>query len=126
MPHHTPHRYPFQMVDRVLELEPGKRAKTIKLVSGDDPLVGKDGLSGHLIVEALAQTAGIALQQPGGAYLVKVEEMRLHGRVVPGTMLILQAEVEFNFGGMAKIKVKAEGDGVMVAEGVVVLAQQSR
>lgn len=129
-----PHRYPFRMVDRVVELEPGRRAVAVKAVSLDDFF-----LEGHfpcnpcvpevLIVEALAQTGGIALlsaKDDGMGVLVKVEEMQFHQTVRPGAQLTLFADVEFSFGEMAKVRVKAESGGGTVAQGVVVLAGGKR
>jgi 3-hydroxyacyl-[acyl-carrier-protein] dehydratase len=126
-----PHRYPFLMIDRVMELEPGRRAVAVKAVSLDDFF-----LEGHfprnpclpeaLIVEALAQTGGIAMlsaKETGMGILVKVEEMHFTKTIRPGTQLTLFAEVEFSFGGMAKVKVRAESEGETVARGIVVLAQ---
>ena len=132
--HLLPHRFPFRMVDRVMELEPGRRAVAVKAVSFDDFF-----LEGHfphnpcvpetLIVEALAQTGGIALlsaKDGGMGVLVKVEEMQFHKTVSPGAQLTLVAEVEFSFGEMAKVRVKAESAGEAVAQGVVVLAGGKR
>ena len=126
-----PHRYPFLMIDRVMEVEPGRRAVAVKTISLDDFF-----LAGHfphnpclpeaLIVEALAQTGGIAMlsaKEAGMAFLVKVEEMQFTKTIKPGDILTLSAEVEFSFGEMAKIKVRAESEGETVAEGIVVLAQ---
>jgi 3-hydroxyacyl-[acyl-carrier-protein] dehydratase len=125
-----PHRYPFRMIDRVMELEPGQRAVTVKAVSCDDFF-----LEGHfpqdlcmpeaLIVEALAQTGGIALlsaKEEGMGILVKVEEMQFDKTITPGTLLTLSADVEFSFGEMAKVRVKAEAAGETVAQGILVLA----
>jgi len=126
-----PHRYPFLMIDRVMEVEPGRRAVAVKTISLDDFF-----LAGHfphnpcmpeaLIVEALAQTGGIAMlsaKEAGMAFLVKVEEMQFAKTVKPGDLLTLSAEVEFSFGEMTKIRVKAETEGEMVAQGIVVLAR---
>jgi len=126
-----PHRFPFRMVDRVVEVEPGRRAVAIKAVSFDDFF-----LEGHyphhpcvpevLIVEALAQTGGIALlsaKGDGTGVLVKVEEMQFYKTIRPGVQLTLVAEVEFSFGEMAKVRVKAESEGETVAQGIVVLAE---
>ena len=126
-----PHRYPFLMIDRVMEVEPGRRAVAVKTISLDDFF-----LPGHfphhpclpeaLIVEALAQTGGIAMlsaKEAGIAFLVKVEEMRFTKTIKPGDLLTLSAEVEFSFGEMAKVKVRAEAEGETVAQGIVVLAQ---
>lgn len=125
-----PHRYPFLMVDQVVELEPGHRAVAVKSVGCDDFF-----LEGHfphnpcipeaLIVEALAQTGGIALLSAQGdamGMLVKVEEMQFHKTIRPGTQLTLFADVEFSFGKMAKVRVKAEAEGETVAQGIVFLA----
>ncbi len=129
-----PHRYPFLMIDRVTELEPGRRAVALKTVSSDDFF-----LSGHfprdpcmpegLIVEALAQTGGIALlsaTEGGTGILVKVEEMKFTKTLRPGAQLKLYAEVEFRFGGMAKIGVRAVAEGKTVAQGILVLAEGKR
>jgi len=125
-----PHRFPFRMVDRVVKLEPGRRAVAVKAVSLDDFFL--DGHFPHdpcmpevLIVEALAQTGGIALlsaKEGTAGVLVKVEEMTFTKTIRPGDHLILSAEVEFRFGEMAKVRVKAESGGETVAEGIVVLA----
>jgi 3-hydroxyacyl-[acyl-carrier-protein] dehydratase len=80
-----------------------------------------------LIVEALAQTGGIAMlsaKEAGMAFLVKVEEMQFTKTIKPGDLLTLSAEVEFSFGEMTKLKVRAESEGETVAEGIVVLAQR--
>ncbi|MCJ7664567.1 MAG: 3-hydroxyacyl-ACP dehydratase FabZ [Desulfobacterales bacterium] len=126
-----PHRYPFLMIDRVMELEPGRRAVAVKAVSLDDFF-----LAGHvprnpclpeaLIVEALAQTGGLAMlsaKEGGMGILVKVEEMQFTKTIRPGDLLTLFAEVEFSFGKMAKVKVRAESEGKTVAQGILVLAQ---
>jgi 3-hydroxyacyl-[acyl-carrier-protein] dehydratase len=125
-----PHRYPFRMIDRVVELKPGQRAVAVKAISFDDFF-----LEGHfpqepcmpeaLIVEALAQTGGIALlsaNEEGMGILVKVEEMQFEKTIRPGTQLTLSADVEFSFGEMAKVRVKAEAGGETVAQGILVLA----
>ena len=128
-----PHRYPFRMIDCVMELEPGRRAVAVKAISSDDfflanhfPLPHTLCMPEALIVEALAQTGGIAMlsaKEAGMAFLVKVEEMQFTKTIRPGDLLTLFAEVEFSFGEMAKVKVRAEAEGETVAEGIVVLAQ---
>ncbi len=126
-----PHRYPFLIIDRLMKLEPGRRAVAVKAISLDDFF-----LEGHfpqnpcmpeaLIVEALAQTGGIAMmsaKEEGMGILVKVEEMQFTKIIRPGVQLTLFAEVEFSFGDMAKVRVKAESEGEIVARGILVLAQ---
>lgn len=127
-----PHRFPFRMIDRLVELEPGRRAVAVKAISYDDFF-----LEGHfpqdpcmpeaLIVEALAQTGGIALlsaKEEVIGMLVKVEEMQFDKTktITPGVLLTLSADVEFSFGEMAKVRVKAEAGGETVAQGILVLA----
>jgi 3-hydroxyacyl-[acyl-carrier-protein] dehydratase len=129
-----PHRYPFLMIDRVLVVEPGRRAEAVKAISLDDFFIG-----GHfpqmpsfpetLVVEALAQTGGIAMlsaKEGGMGFLVRVEEMEFARTIRAGDQLTLSAEVEFSFGEMAKVRVKAESGGEMVAQGILVLAQGKR
>jgi 3-hydroxyacyl-[acyl-carrier-protein] dehydratase len=126
-----PHGYPFLMIDRVMELEPGRRAVAVKAVSLDDLFLaghfpGNPRLPEALIVEALAQTGGLALlsvKEPGRGILAKVEEMQFAKIIWPGDILTLVAEVEFSFGALAKVRVRAESAGEMVAQGILVLAQ---
>lgn len=129
-----PHFYPFRMIDRILEIEPGKRALTLKNVSVDEPF-----LRGHfpnepvmpdlLILEAMAQTGGIAFHSlPGDEeddvlYLAGVDEFRAKKRVVPGDQMVLEAEIERVFSNLAKVNVIARVDGEIVAEGALVLAK---
>jgi 3-hydroxyacyl-[acyl-carrier-protein] dehydratase len=126
-----PHRYPFRMIDCVMELEPGRRAVAVKAISLDDFFLANHFphtlcMPEALIVEALAQIGGIAMlsaQEAGTAFLVRVEEMQFTKTITPGDLLTLSAEVEFSFGEMAKIKVRAESEGETVAQGSLVLAQ---
>jgi len=127
-----PHRYPFRMIDCVMEVEPGRRAVAVKAVSLDDFFLAEHFphnpcLPEALIVEALAQTGGIAMlsaKEAGMGMLVKVEEMQFTRIIEPGVLLTLSAEIEFSFGEMAKVRVKAESAGETVAQGILVLAQR--
>jgi len=129
-----PHTFPFRMIDRILEIEPGKRAVTLKNVSIDEPY-----FQGHfpkepvmpsiLILEALAQTGGIAFHsslekgEEGVPFLARIDEFRLKGKVVPGDSMILEAEIEHIFSNLAKVEVRAKVGEETVAEGVLVLAK---
>ena len=131
-----PHTFPFRMVDRILEIEPGKRAVALKAVSVDDFF-----LQGHFprgpvmpvvfILEAMAQTGGIAFHSLSGTkegaipYLARVEKFRSKKRVVPGDRMILIAEIEHIFSHLAKVKVIARVEEEIAAEGVLVLAHGS-
>ena len=98
-----PHREPFLMVDRVDELVPGKSAKCVKAVSGNEwyflgHFAQKKVMPGVLIVEALAQAGGIALltldEMRGKlAFLGKITNARFHAPVVPGDVLELESEI---------------------------------
>lgn len=127
-----PHAFPFRMIDRVLEVEPGKGAVAMKHVSIDEPY-----LQGHfprepvmpslLLLEALAQTGGIAflssLGEEGVPFLAKVETFRIDGQVLPGDSLVLEARIEHCFSNLAKVKVRATVKERGVAEGVLILAK---
>jgi 3-hydroxyacyl-[acyl-carrier-protein] dehydratase len=129
-----PHTFPFRMIDRVLEIVPGKRAVALKNVSIDEPY-----LQGHfpkgpvmpsiLILEALAQTGGIAFhssfekEEETIPFLAAVDRFRLNKRVVPGDQIILEAEIQHIFSNLAKVEVRAKVGEEIVAEGMLVLAK---
>jgi len=127
-----PHRYPFLLVDKVLELEPGKRAVAIKNVTINEPFFqghfpGYPLMPGVLIVEALAQTAGIAaasLEENKGklGVFTAIDSMKFRRQVVPGDVLRLEAEILLMKMGMAKVKVVASVDGEIAAEGEIKFA----
>jgi 3-hydroxyacyl-[acyl-carrier-protein] dehydratase len=129
-----PHDFPFRMIDRILEIEKGKKAIALKNVSIDEPYFlghfpNEPIIPGVLILEAMAQTGGLAFQssfekEEGGIpVLVRVEEFRLKRRVMPGDQIIIEAEVLHIFSNLAKIRILARVRGETVAEGTVVLAK---
>src|SRR4030067_1837063 len=129
-----PHAFPFRMIDRILEIEKGKKAIALKNVSNDEPyFLGhfpkEPIMPGVLILEAMAQTGGLAFQssfekeEEGIPVLARVEEFRLKRRVGPGDQLIIEAEVLHIFANLAKVKVLASVEGEPVAEGTFVLAK---
>ena len=129
-----PHTFPFRMIDRIIEIEKGRKAIAIKNVSIGEPyFVGhfqKDPvMPGVLILEAMAQTGGLAFQssfekeEEGIPVLAKVEEFRLKKRVIPGDQLVIEAEVLHIFSNLAKVKVQAKVGKEIVAEGMLVLAK---
>jgi 3-hydroxyacyl-[acyl-carrier-protein] dehydratase len=129
-----PHSFPFRMIDRILEIEPGKRAVTLKNVSIDEPYFqghfpNDPVMPGVLILEALAQTGGIAFHSSfekegeGVPFLAAVDRFRLNKRVVPGDQIILEAEIQHIFSNLAKVKVRAKVGEEIVAEGMLVLAK---
>lgn len=121
-----PHREPFLLIDRIDELELGKRALSRKAVSGNEwYFMGhfKDVkiMPGVLIVEAIAQTGAVALlsmdEMKGKlAYLGKVKNAKFSRKVVPGDMLMIEAEIESIFGNVGTGKGKATVDGEIAVE----------
>jgi len=129
-----PHAFPFRMIDRILEIEKGKKAIALKNVSIDEPyFLGhfpKDPvMPGVLILEAMAQTGGLAFQssfESGGEgipVLARVEEFRLKRKVIPGDQIIIEAEVLHIFSNLAKVRVLARVQGETAAEGTLILAK---
>jgi len=129
-----PHAFPFRMIDRILEIESGKKAIAIKNVSINEPFFQghfprEPIMPGVLIVEALAQTAGLAFlssfekEEKGAPFLARVDEFRFKRKVVPGDQIILEAEILHIFSNLAKVKVLARVGGETVAEGMLVLGK---
>jgi 3-hydroxyacyl-[acyl-carrier-protein] dehydratase len=129
-----PHVFPFRMIDRILQIEPGKKAVALKNVSMDEPYFlghypNEPIMPGVLILEALAQTAGLAFlssfekEEEGIPVLARVDEFRLKRKVIPGDQIVLEAEIQHIFSHLAKVKVLARVGGETVAEGMLILAK---
>jgi len=124
-----PHRYPFLLIDKVLEVEPGKKAVAIKCVTCNEPFFEghfpkSPVMPGVLIVEALAQTACVAgamLEENKGkiGLFTAIHSMRFRKQVMPGDVLRLEAEFIKIKMGMGKVKVMALVDGTVAAEGEI-------
>ena len=119
-----PHRYPFLLVDRVVELEPNKRVLAYKNVSANENFFnghfpGQPVMPGVLVIEALAQAGGLLTQlsQEGSNcegklfYLVKVDNARFSRMVVPGDRLELEVVLKRNIRNMALYQGIARVDG---------------
>jgi len=124
-----PHRYPFLLVDRVIELEQGKRIVALKCVTMNEPFFtghfpGTPVMPGVLIIEALAQTAailalsGMTEEERKGkvTYFMGIDAARFRKPVVPGDRLELWVEVVKAKGPVVKVKGEAKVDGQVVAE----------
>lgn len=133
-----PHRYPFVMVDRVLEITPGERIVALKNVTINEPyFVGHfprlPVMPGVLIIEALAQAAAILtyqtlkLQQGDGTlfYFAGIDGARFKRPVTPGDQLRLEAELIRVMRGIGKFKTRALVDGVLVAEAELMCAYRN-
>ncbi len=122
-----PHRYPFALVDRIIEYVPSKRAVGLKNVTFNEPhfqghFPGRPLMPGVMIVEAMAQVGGIIMTQmpnlPDGLFIFAgIDKVRFRRPVVPGDQLILTAEVLRVKSRFGKIQGYAEVDGQRAAEG---------
>lgn len=121
-----PHRYPFLLVDRVVELEPGARAVAIKQVTANEPhftghFPDRPIMPGVLIVEALAQTAGIAVQtlpeyRGKLGLFAGIDGCRFKRMVVPGDTLRMEVTVEKLRGMFGRVHALATVDGEVACE----------
>jgi UDP-N-acetylglucosamine acyltransferase len=122
-----PHRYPFLLIDRVIELAEGKRAVAIKNVTMNEPqftghFPGIPIMPGVLIIEALAQVGVVmALRLPAteGKIILfaGIDGVRFRRQVVPGDQLRLEVETVWLRGALGKMKGKATVNGEVAAEG---------
>jgi 3-hydroxyacyl-[acyl-carrier-protein] dehydratase len=121
-----PHRYPFLLVDRVVELEPGVRVVATKQISANEPqftghFPGRPIMPGVLMVEALAQAAGIAvltLPEYRGklGLFAGIDDCRFKRLVVPGDTLRLEISVEKLRGMFGRVRAVASVEGEVAVE----------
>ncbi|MFE6169884.1 3-hydroxyacyl-ACP dehydratase FabZ [Viridibacillus arvi] len=126
------HRYPFLLVDRVLELEEGKKAVAIKNVSVNEEFFnghfpGYPIMPGVLIVEALAQVSAIVMLTKDGnegrlGLLAGIDKCRFKRQVIPGDQLRLEVEITRVIGAIGKGKGIATVDGEIVCETELIFA----
>jgi 3-hydroxyacyl-[acyl-carrier-protein] dehydratase len=122
-----PHRYPFALVDRILEYVPGERAVGLKNISFNEPqfqghFPQRPIMPGVLMVEAMAQVGGVVLTQlPGmeGALFLfaGIDKVRFRRPVVPGDQLIMTTELTRMRRRFAQMKARAEVEGQLAVEG---------
>jgi len=125
-----PHRYPFLMVDRVVGVRPGESAVGIKNVSINEHhfqghFPSNPVMPGVLIIEAMAQTAGVLVVRTLGpdaegklVYFMSVDQARFRKPVVPGDRLELHVTKERSRGSVWKFRGEAKVAGTLVAEAV--------
>ncbi len=127
-----PHRYPFLLVDKITELEEGKRIKGIKNVTINEPFFqghfpGKPLMPGVLICEALAQVGAVMLlgmEENKGklGVFTGINNFKFRRQVEPGDTLELNAELLMYRHGMGKANVEAKVDGQTAAKGEISFA----
>ncbi len=133
-----PHRYPFLLVDRVTDFEPGKRLTALKNVTFNEPFFqghfpGNPVMPGVLILEALAQASGLLVQlsvphHPDVKplyYLVKIDKARFTKIVRPGDQLILEVEQKRMVMRMGQFWCQAKVDGEVVASAEMLCAERA-
>jgi len=134
---YLPHRYPFLLVDRVVELEPGKSLVAYKNLSVNEPFFqghfpDKPVFPGVLLVEAMAQAAGILGFKSQGKtpadgsiyYFVGADDLRFKRPCIPGDRVMLRAEVLSDRRGIWKFRVSADVDDKLCASATILCADR--
>jgi UDP-3-O-[3-hydroxymyristoyl] N-acetylglucosamine deacetylase/3-hydroxyacyl-[acyl-carrier-protein] dehydratase len=122
-----PHRYPFLLVDRILELEANKRVVGVKNVTINEPFFqghfpGHPIMPGVLIIEAMAQVGGVlmlgTIDDPSQkvVYFTSLDNVKWRRPVRPGDQIVFELEVVAVRGPMCKMRGVAKVDGELVAE----------
>jgi 3-hydroxyacyl-[acyl-carrier-protein] dehydratase len=132
---YLPHRFPMLLIDRVLDYEPGKRIVALKNVSANEPYFqghfpGRPIMPGVLILEAMAQAAGLLVfaaedegKRDDHVYLyVGIDNARFKKPVTPGDQLEIEVKLERLLRGIGKFSCVARVAGAVVAEAVILCA----
>ena len=134
---HLPQRFPFLLIDRVKELEPGKRIVALKNVSANEPYFPghfphRPIMPGVLILEAMAQTAGVLMFRTQNTmpddktvyYYVGIDNARFKKPVLPGDQLEIEVHIERELRNISKFGCVARVAGQVVAEATILCAMQ--
>ena len=137
VPRLLPHKYPFLLVDRILELSPGERVAALKCVTINEPFFqghfpGYPIMPGVLVIEASGQAGGVLLlnsvDEPEKklVFFTGLDEVRFRKPVTPGDQLFLKVEMEFFRRGLCRMKGKAFVNDVVVAEATMTAVVRNR
>ena len=134
-----PHRYPFLLVDRVLECRPGHSIRALKNVTYNEPYFpghfpGRPVMPGVIIIEAMAQAAGILCFVTANVipdaktrfFFVGIDDARFRKPVEPGDQLILHAEFQRSMRGIWKYGTRAEVNGAVVCSADMMVAPEAK
>ena len=133
-----PHRYPFLLIDRVLDIEKGKRLSAIKNVTINEPFFqghfpGQPVMPGVLVLEAMAQATGLlAFTEMGEEHksklylLVGIDKGRFREQVLPGDQLVLNISMKRSMRSIGIYQCEALVDGTVVAEAEIMCSVQDR
>ncbi len=134
-----PHRYPFLLIDRVLEAIPGKTVKALKNVTINEPFFqghfpGRPVMPGVLMLEALAQACGVLAFVSAGVvptddtlfYFVGIDGARFRKPVEPGDQLILNATFVRSMRGIWKFSTQATVNGIEVCSADMMVAPETK
>ena len=122
-----PHGLSFRFIDRILEISPGERIVALKNVTSNEPYLqghfpGNPLMPGVLLLEAMAQTAGLLLPAGSSAFLAQIKEARFRRPIIPGDQIRIEATRLTGLGTLHRFEVKASVNGAPVAEAEIVLA----
>ena len=136
---HLPHRYPFLLIDRVKTLDAGKRIVAVKNVTVNEPhfqghFPGRPIMPGVLILEAMAQAAGLLVflsegTKPDAAsvyYYVGIDNARFKKPVLPGDVLEVEVSMDRFMRGIGKFTCAARVEGAVVAEANILCAMKPK
>jgi 3-hydroxyacyl-[acyl-carrier-protein] dehydratase len=122
---YLPHRYPFLLVDRIVDLKPGERALGVKNVTINEPFFqghfpGQPIMPGVLVIEAMAQVAGVTAFSSGmegkSVYFMSIDNAKFRRPIVPGDQVMMEIKVLKQRGNVWKFSGVATVDGKQVAE----------
>ncbi len=126
-----PHRYPFLLIDRILEVDPNERALALKNVTINENFFqghcpGMPVMPGVLIIEAMAQTAAALVVHSAGkelegklVYFMAIDAAKFRKPVVPGDQLLIEVKKQQNRRNVWRFQGEAKVDGTLCAEAVV-------